>query len=288
MGSRFTRISLSINVLLLAAIACQVQVLPPPTFTPRPASELTLISLIQTLTAQAAAVSTTVVPSVFTATPTLPPPIAEATATPIIPPTDTIIPSPVIPLVSVSTDTNCRTGPSKFYKFVGKADVGTKFVVVGKNTLTNYWIIKLADGRECWLWGQYATLEGNVNGLPEYSPPAFGRIEGEVRKSSASNAAKMAQAFVDIGLGFDVYETGNDGVFFFEDVPVGEVKISVTHSGFYFPKKSVFVSAGQVSTIIIIPAPPIILPPPTPTRSSSCPVLQPNCLFLPTQGPALP
>jgi hypothetical protein len=318
MGLRSTRIFFAINVLLLAAIACQGQAFPTATFTPRPAGELTMISVLKTQTAEDSAASTAIpidpassnVPvteapagpadSAPVSIPTTAIPSVSPTDTlipaPVIPPTDTLIPSPVVPLASVSSETNCRTGPSQYYKLVGRAAVGTKFTVVGKNTPTNYWIIRLPDGRECWLWGQYASLEGNINSLPEYNPPTVGRIEGEVRRTSLANAAKVAQAFVDIGLGFAVVQTGNDGVFVFEDVPMGEVKISVIYSGLNFPKRSVFVNPGQVVTAIMIPIPPPFVPPaitpppftPTPTRRPLCPILRPNCLFLPTFAPALP
>jgi hypothetical protein len=280
MRSRSTRIFFSIPMLLLAVIACNTPGQPAPTSTSRPLLELTLTSLVQTLTAQVSPVS------VSTATPAL---YQSSTDTPFVPPTDTVIPSPVIPQVSVSSETNCRTGPSKYYKFVGKAEAGTTFTVVGKHPPTNYWIIRLADDRECWLWGQYATVEGDVNSLPEYSPPPFGRIEGELKTSYEANAGKIEKAFVDIGLGFDVYETGNDGKFVFEDVPIGEIKITIYHSYYIFPAFKVFVSAGQVTPVVKIGLVPYIatLPPRTPTRRP-CSILLPNCQPLPTLGPILP
>jgi hypothetical protein len=172
--------------------------------------------------------------------------------------------------------------------------VERKFDVVGRYSPSDYWIIKLEDGRECWLWGQYATVEGDVSGLPEYIPSAVGKIEGEVRFSASPDATKIAQAFVDIGLGFDVYETGSDGRFLFEDVPAGEVKITVTHNTFDFDDPRVFVSAGQVTAVVISRRPQIIIitvPPhasPTPTPTRRCPLLQPNCQFLPTFVPPIP
>jgi hypothetical protein len=289
-----------INLLLVVVTACQ-----PPATPTRPPAEETIIALIQTITAQAAvgvpntalpselpAISTlpsaTIAPAAETAameTPSIPTatnqPLVEASATPYVAPTITVTSSPAVPLVSVSSETNCRTGPSQNYKLVGKANVGTKFVVVGKYAPTNYWVIKLADGRECWLWNEYATFEGNVNSLPEYSPAPVGRIEGEVRSSPAQDASKVSQALVNIGLGFTPYETRNDGKFFFEDVPLGEVKINVTHNYYRFQNSiSVIVYTGQLSTIMITAGVPIYLTAPaptTPTPAWSCPIMLPNC-----------
>ena len=42
--------------------------------------------------------------------------------------------------------------------------------VVGKNTITNYWIIKIPGSNStCWLWGKYATVSGNTAALTEYA-----------------------------------------------------------------------------------------------------------------------
>jgi hypothetical protein len=205
---------------------------------------------------------------------------------------DTAVPSPVNPQVSVSAETNCRTGPGINYKLVWQAEPGITYPLVGKHSPTGYWIILLPDGRQCWLWGQNATVAGDINSLPEYIPPAVGRIEGVLRKSSAPDAKGIDQARVDIGLGFSVYETGSDGKFVFEDVPAGEVNVTVTNSTFIVPSFKIFVNAGQLTSVVKIgyilynaSVPP--RPTPTPTRRP-CPNLLPNCLFLPTLGPIRP
>src|SRR5687768_1219720 len=211
MRTRSTRTLFIIHLLFLAITACQ-----PPAPPTRPPSEETIIARIQTNTAQAAGVSNPSEPIELPAIPTRPPleavatetpsgptahiqPTIEASFTAYIAPTITLTSSPAMPMVSVSSETNCRTGPSVNYRLVGKASVGTKFTVVGKHAPTNYWVIRLADGRECWLWGQYATVEGDVNSLSEYTPPAVGRIEGELRNSSTSDAGKINNAFINIG-----------------------------------------------------------------------------------------
>jgi hypothetical protein len=75
--------------------------------------------------------------------------------------------------VSVSQNTNCRTGPSQEFKDIFALGVGQTAEVVGKNTLNNYWIIKIPDGsgKTCWLWGQYATVIGDTTALAEAATP---------------------------------------------------------------------------------------------------------------------
>lgn len=75
-------------------------------------------------------------------------------------------------MLSVSADTICRSGPSKFYDYLGALLVGETAEVVGKNTDTNYWIIKNPDAAgTCWLWGRYAIVTGNIDSLQKYAIP---------------------------------------------------------------------------------------------------------------------
>jgi hypothetical protein len=77
-----------------------------------------------------------------------------------------------VPMVSVSVDTNCRTGPGQQFDYVGALFAGETAEVVGKEEFGNYWIIKNPDRPgECWLWSQYATVNGNTSGLPVMTPP---------------------------------------------------------------------------------------------------------------------
>ncbi len=75
--------------------------------------------------------------------------------------------------VSVSVDTNCRSGPDKDYQRIGILKVGESAKVVGKKTSYNYWIIEnpTAEG-ECWLWGKYAIIDGDISSLEEYPLPS--------------------------------------------------------------------------------------------------------------------
>jgi uncharacterized protein YgiM (DUF1202 family) len=105
------------------------------------------------------AVTNTVPPPVFTDTPTLEP-------------TTAFTPTPEIPQVSVSVETNCRTGPGRIYDWIGSLREGEKAEVVARSSVSGYWYIKNPDrSGGCWLWGEYATVTGNTDALPVYTPP---------------------------------------------------------------------------------------------------------------------
>ena len=154
----------ALAVLLSALLACNV---------PGGQASNQQPDLAGTITAQAQALALQETPNVVLP----PPPGATATFTNTPPatetPTMTLTLTPSVPMVSVSQDTNCRTGPAKIYDYVGALLIGETAEVVGKNTSEGYWIIKNPDSSgTCWLWGYYATVSGNTANLPEYDVPA--------------------------------------------------------------------------------------------------------------------
>jgi hypothetical protein len=137
------RILIAFSAMQIAALACNVG-------ERRPVQE----DLPATITAQALTLQA---PSPTAGPPTqTPPPALTAT--------------PSVPQVSVSSATNCRTGPSIAYDHLWTMQPGQFAEVVGKHTPSGYWIIKYPSG-QCWLWGQYATVVGNIGALPEYPQP---------------------------------------------------------------------------------------------------------------------
>jgi hypothetical protein len=86
-------------------------------------------------------------------------------------PVDTAIVTSSAPVASVSSPTNCRTGPGVEYDLVFTMNAGSTAQVVGKNTPTNYWIVNNPAGGTCWLWGQNAVVTGNTAALPEFPAP---------------------------------------------------------------------------------------------------------------------
>lgn len=94
------------------------------------------------------------------------------TATPEFTATPQLTGTPTVPEVTVSVNTNCRTGPGVAYQIIGALVIGQKGIVVGKNSATGYWIINNPGSTgTCWLFPQYATVSGNTANLQEYSIP---------------------------------------------------------------------------------------------------------------------
>ncbi len=116
------------------------------------------------------------VPDAATSQPMVPPPTEPhpgdtptPTNTPTVKPTDT----PSIPIVTVTQNTNCRSGPGTIYDLVYIFMIGDEAEIIGRSSVVNYVIIKVpnSSGRTCWLWTQYAVITGNINNLPESTPP---------------------------------------------------------------------------------------------------------------------
>ena len=75
--------------------------------------------------------------------------------------------------ISVNLDTNCREGPSKDYQKLGYLLPGQTADVIGRNSTSTWWYIEnpKKPGQYCWLWGEYATLHGDISALPLTTPP---------------------------------------------------------------------------------------------------------------------
>jgi hypothetical protein len=57
---------------------------------------------------------------------------------------------------------------------VGALLVGERTLVVQRSTVPDYWVVDNPDnpGRTCYLWGGYATIEGDLGSLPLDVPPS--------------------------------------------------------------------------------------------------------------------
>jgi len=100
-------------------------------------------------------------------------PTPGPTATPTLTPTNTSTPTSEVPMVKVSVSTNCRQGPGKVYDQLGVLLVGEEAEVIAKEPQESDWYIRNPDkpGGFCWIWGNYATISGNTDHLPVYTPP---------------------------------------------------------------------------------------------------------------------
>ncbi|MBW6466338.1 MAG: hypothetical protein K0B06_07545 [Brevefilum sp.] len=128
---------------------------------------------VQTLVAQTLATSGQIDEGQPEAT-QVPEPTSTDAPEPTITPTATITltPTPEKPMVSVSVNTNCRTGPGLQFDLIGSLLIGEQAEVVGVYPDGDYWIIKNPRrAGECWLWGNYATIVGQTAGLPVFASP---------------------------------------------------------------------------------------------------------------------
>lgn len=127
-------------------------------------------TLVAQLTETAAAAPATAEP-VLTPEVSSPEPLPTASAT--LMPTTTLTPTPSVPMVGVTVNTNCRAGPGVAYDYLGALLVGESSEIVGRDPTGNYWYIRNPDNPAgfCWLWGEYAQPVGNFGSLPILTPP---------------------------------------------------------------------------------------------------------------------
>jgi hypothetical protein len=168
--SRHNRIYFFIVILLVISMACAL-----------PATAIPDTGTISTNAAQTviAGLTQNVPQETWTIGPSLTPTFTLTPEPPTITPTASATPTPIftatlaIPLISVSTPTNCRNGPGRVYVRVGALLVGETAEVFGRDPTSRYWYIRNPDpGPEfCWAWGEYATLVGPAMLLPVFTPP---------------------------------------------------------------------------------------------------------------------
>ncbi|MFQ5942301.1 MAG: hypothetical protein ACE5JF_01985 [Anaerolineales bacterium] len=87
-------------------------------------------------------------------------------------PTETETPTPAPLLASVSSATNCRTGPGTLYGLVTSVMPGEVAEVVARSDAEGYWYVANPSNPNeyCWLWGEYATVDGDTSALPVFTP----------------------------------------------------------------------------------------------------------------------
>ena len=105
-----------------------------------------------------------------------PPPNPDSSANtqaPPLTPTITLTPTSEIPMVKVSVDTNCRSGPGDIYDYLGALLAGKEVEIIAKDPTNLFWYIHNPDDENefCWAWGNYATTTGDTENLPVFTPP---------------------------------------------------------------------------------------------------------------------
>jgi hypothetical protein len=104
--------------------------------------------------------------------------VLPPTTTPSPEPAETVTPEPTpsttpVPRIRVSENSNCREGPSSKYLYQGVLSPEGEANVLGMNAEGDYWLISGEQFPEegCWLWGEYAQVDGDIDALPIITPP---------------------------------------------------------------------------------------------------------------------
>jgi hypothetical protein len=128
----------------------------------------------------------------------------EPTSTLTLTPEPSLTPTPPKPIIIVSKNTNCRTGNTKNYDYVGALLTGEQAEIIARDS-GNYWYVRLPSGTMCWLWGEYGTITGDTSQLPVFTPPP-----------SPTPAPDFTFSYKSMGVGpgyqcllFDVKNTGS-------------------------------------------------------------------------------
>jgi len=98
-------------------------------------------------------------------------PVPQITST--IGPTLTITPTYSVPMLTLSEQTNCRSGPGQDYEVLFTYLKGVKLEIIGNYPQENYWLVKSKESPtgECWLWGEYANVVGSYWAVASVTPP---------------------------------------------------------------------------------------------------------------------
>jgi Bacterial SH3 domain len=146
------RLGLAIcGILALVALGCNIGIKAPTVVNPDISAAATIVAM----TLQAATQSASSSPGVpFASPPAATPNSAKA-------------------ILMVNNPTNCRSGPGQNFILITAFTAGTTLEIVGKDTVDDYWLVKLPNGIDtCWASGQYTTASGPFANLPDITPTA--------------------------------------------------------------------------------------------------------------------
>jgi len=185
-GNGFTEVRLSLRIALLilfsslAILVVSACTLPSVT-TPPPTAGVVHTMVAQTLKAQ---FTLSAQPPIDTQTPgspsntPAPTRTSQPTQTPTQAPTytDTPVPpppTPSVPMITATLNTNCRFGPSKYYEEIGYLLIGQWAQVFGRSADGYWWYIQNPSrlNSRCWVWNQTTVVTGDISNLPVIAPP---------------------------------------------------------------------------------------------------------------------
>jgi hypothetical protein len=163
-------ILVSAAVLAIAALACSQTSPPVPPQDPNAVNT----TIAQTVAARQTEAALANPPTATFTASSLPPTLTLEPTLSATPDTPEFTPTLETPLITVSVDTNCRVGPGAEFERVGILLVGETAEIVGREPKGEHWLIRNPDEGDveyCWVWGEYATITGNLLPLLFASPP---------------------------------------------------------------------------------------------------------------------
>lgn len=97
------------------------------------------------------------------------------TPAPVEAPTDTLVPSPAVPVFTASQALFCRLGPSSIYQELRTMNAGDSQPILGRSTspvdgTSTWWQVEI-DGRRCFVSADLGTVAGDPSSVPFVNPP---------------------------------------------------------------------------------------------------------------------
>jgi len=98
--------------------------------------------------------------------------LPEVSATPTLTPAAAVSQTPKGVWLTINQNTNCRVGPASSFAVVNVMEKGRYLQALGRSTINGYYYVinPALNNSFCWIWDQYATISGDVTGLPAYTP----------------------------------------------------------------------------------------------------------------------
>ncbi len=115
-------------------------------------------------------------------------------------------PTPSAPILLVSQDTPCYSGPANTHIPLGTINVGERVTVFGRDPYSNFYLVKNPDGTgNCWVSGDNATLLGSV-GLVATAVTPTSASSSDYRCAIVERSPKDGDTF-NRGASFDAHWT---------------------------------------------------------------------------------
>lgn len=120
-------------------------------------------------------------------------------------PTETLTPQPTPTteftatpdklMLTLSADTYCRTGTHSSFPSVALLKAGATMEVIARNPTTDSYYVVVPDqpNAKCWLWGQYATINGDQVVLP-----VFTSMPGPTKTPTPTPAPTFSAEFISM------------------------------------------------------------------------------------------